>query len=91
MTAVCTSADVEDVVVSILGLDSVHCDLGQLPAARFCLQQDGPAVLGEDGPVHHGVGARKAQNLIGKLLGAGEAASVHLAGALSRGIMRGRR
>lgn len=82
-SSLCTSADVEDVVVSILGLDSVHCDLGQLPAARLCLQQDGSAVLGEDGPVHRWVGARKAQHLIGKLLGAGEAASVHLAGALS--------
>lgn len=47
-------------VVSILGLDSIHCDLGQLPAARFCLQQDRSAMLRQDGPVHHRVGARKA-------------------------------
>lgn len=56
----CTSANVEDMVVSVLGLDSVHCDLGELPPAWFCLQEDRSTVQGKDRPVHHRVGTRKA-------------------------------
>lgn len=33
----CTCANVKNVVVSILGLDSVNCNLGQLSSAWFCL------------------------------------------------------
>lgn len=58
--SLCTSANVEDMVVSVLGLDSVHCDLGELPPAWFCLQQDWSTVQGKDWPVHHRVGTRKA-------------------------------
>lgn len=32
-----TCANVKNVVVSILGLDSVNCNLGQLSSAWFCL------------------------------------------------------
>lgn len=78
----CTSADVENMVVSILGLDSVHSDLGQLSPAWLCLQQDRSTVLGKDWAIHHRVGAHKPQNLIRKLLGAGETTSVHFTGAL---------
>lgn len=80
----CTSADVENMVVSILGLDSVHSDLGQLSSAWLCLQQDRSTVLGKDWTVHHRMRAHKPQNLIGKLLGAGEATAVHFTGTLLR-------
>lgn len=68
--------------MSVLGLDSVHSDLGQLPPARLCLQQDWPVVLGKHGTVHHRVGSDKPQHLVRELLRAGEAAAVHLAGTL---------
>lgn len=63
-----TGADVENVVVSILGLDSVHSDLGQLSAAWLCLQQDRSTVLGKDWTIHHRMRTHKPQNLIRKLL-----------------------
>lgn len=69
-------------VVSVLCLDSVHGDLGQLPPARLCLQQHRSAVLRKDRAIHHGMRPHEPQNLIRKLLRAGEAASVHLAGTL---------
>lgn len=77
-----TSADVENVVVSVLGLDSVHGYLGQLPPARLCLQQDRSVVLGKHGTIHHRVGSDKPQHLVRELLRGGEAASVHLTGTL---------
>lgn len=79
-----TRADVQNMVVSILGLDSVHCNLGQLPPARLCLQQDRSVMLRENRPVHHRMRTHEAQHLIGKLLGAGEAAAAHFTGTLLR-------
>lgn len=78
----CTSADVENMVMSILGLDSVHCYLGQLPPARFCLQQYRSVVLGKHGAIHHRVRSDKPQHLVRELLGTGKAASVHLTSTL---------
>lgn len=78
----CTSADVENMVVSILGLDSVHSDLGQLPLAWLCLQQDRSTMLGKDWTIHHRMSTHKPQNLIRKLLRAGEASSVYFTGTL---------
>lgn len=78
----CTGADVQNVVVSILGLDSVHSDLSQLSPTRLCLQQDRSTVPRKDWTVHHGVRTHEPQNLVRKLLGAGEATAIDFAGAL---------
>lgn len=82
MASCCTSANVENVVVSILRLDSVHSYLCQLSPARLCLQQDGFAVLGNNWAIHDGVGAHKPQNLVWKFLRAWEATAVHFTGTL---------
>lgn len=77
-----TGADEENMIVSILGLDSVHSYLGQLPPARFRLQQYRSVVLGQHGAIHHRVRSDKPQHLVGELLRTGEAASVHFTGTL---------
>lgn len=77
-----TSANVQDMVVSILGLDSVHCNLGQLSSAWLCLQKDRSVMLRKDWTIHHRVGAHEPQNLVRKLLRAGEASTVHFTGTL---------
>lgn len=77
-----TGADVQDMVVSILGLDSVHCNLGQLSSAWLCLQKDRSVMLREDRAIHHRMGAHEPQNLVRKLLRAGEASTVHFTGTL---------
>lgn len=69
-------------VVSILCLDSVHSDLGQFSSAWLCLQEDRSVVLRKDWMIHHRMRTDKPQNLIRKLLRAGEATSVHFAGTL---------
>ncbi len=69
-------------VVSVLGLDSVHSNLGQFSSAWLCLQQDRSVVLGKDWMIHHRMRTHKPQNLIRKLLRAGEATSVHFTGTL---------
>ena len=77
-----TSANVENMIVSVLGLDSVYCNLGQFSSAWLCLQQDRFLVLRKDWAVHHGMGTYKTQDLIRKLLRAGETSTVHFTGAL---------
>lgn len=69
-------------VVSVLSLDSVHSNLGQLSSALFRLQQDRSAVLGKDWLIHHGVRTDKPQHFIRKILRAGEAATVYFTGTL---------
>lgn len=80
----CTSADVENMVMSILGLDSVHGNLGQFSPAWLRLQQDRSTVLGKDWAIHHRMRAHKPQNLIRKLLRVGEASSIHFTSTLSK-------
>lgn len=77
-----TSADVENMVVSILGLDPVYCNLGQLSPAWLCLQQDRSTMLGKDWMIHHRMSTHKPQNLVRKVLRAGEATTVHFTGTL---------
>ena len=79
---VCTGADVQNVVVPVLGLDSVHGDLGQFPPARLRLQQHRLKVLGQDGAIHHRMRTHKPQHLVRKLLGAGEATAIDFTGTL---------
>lgn len=69
-------------VMSILGLHSVHSYLGQLPSAWFCLQQYRSLVLGKHGAIHHWVRSDKPQDLVRELLRSGEAASIHFTGTL---------
>lgn len=82
LQSVFTGADVEDMVVPILGLDSVHCNLGQLSSAWLCLQKDRPVMLWKDWTKHHRMGAHKPQNFIRKLLRVGEASTIHFTGTL---------
>lgn len=78
----CTSADVENIVVAVLGLDSVYCNLGQLSSAWLSLQQDRSMMLWKDWTIHCGMRTHKAQHLIRKLLRGGKTTAVHLAGTL---------
>lgn len=77
-----TSANVENMVMSILGLDPIYCNLGELSPAWLCLQQDRSTMLGKDWTIHHRMRTDKPQNFVRKLLGAGEATAVHFTGTL---------
>lgn len=64
-----TCAEEEDVVLPVLSLHPVHHELAQ-PLGQVCLHQEGPAVPGQHGLEHEGVGTGKVQHLVGEVLGA---------------------
>lgn len=64
-----TCAEEEDVVLPVLSLHPVHHELAQ-PLGQVCLHQEGPAVPGQHGLEHEGVGTGKVQHLVREVLGA---------------------